>query len=77
MSRPAQLQDTVRQLLADDDSRGVFLVLVVIGALSGGYAAGSVLAGEPVTQQDWLVPVALGLGTALLALLHTTDETDV
>ncbi|WP_136715177.1 hypothetical protein [Halorientalis salina] len=60
--------------LFDSDQFGVIVVGLAVLAFAIGYAGGSVLAGESIGQQFWLLAVILALGAALLALSH--DESD-
>jgi anti-sigma factor RsiW len=52
-------------LLDDRDGVAVLVTAAVLAGLSAGWAGRSLLAGEPVAEQFWLVPVTLGLVTAL------------
>ncbi|UPV75168.1 hypothetical protein M0R89_03640 [Halorussus limi] len=57
--------DAVREL---DDVPGISLVALALAFLTVGYAGGSVLAGEPVESQAWLVATVLPCLVAVLAL---------
>lgn len=49
---------------------GVFLVALAVLFLAVGYATGSLLAGAPVVEQLWLVPVAGGCVAVLATLVQ-------
>ncbi|WP_135853745.1 hypothetical protein [Halorussus salinus] len=56
-----------------DDASGVSLVAVAVAFLAVGYAGGSVLAGEPVESQTWLIAAILPCLVAVLAL-HASES---
>ena len=64
---------TVRErvsALYGTDEWGVTPVTLAVLFLAVGYAAGSLLAGAPVVEQFWLLPVAGGCVAVLAMLVH-------
>ncbi|WP_132057945.1 hypothetical protein [Halorussus amylolyticus] len=57
--------DTIRE---QGDGFGVMLAVLAVAFLAVGYAGGSVLAGEAVAAQAWVVPVLGALGASFAAL---------
>jgi hypothetical protein len=60
----------VRRLLANGETKPVFLAALVLGGLALGWSAGSVLAGETLGEQSWLVLVLGCVMTTVLALVE-------
>jgi anti-sigma factor RsiW len=60
-------QPWIRSLTEDHESAVIFGLVMLLGGLAAGWAGRSLLAGETLTEQFWLVPVVVGLGTALYA----------
>ncbi|WP_340098073.1 hypothetical protein [Salinibaculum salinum] len=58
----------------DRELAGLLVVALLIASFGIGYATRSVLAGEQLTQQFWLVPVLLGALTPLVVALGTDGE---
>lgn len=58
----------------DGNEWGVFLVALGVLFLSLGYAGGSLLAGEPVVEVLWAVPVVGGCVAVLALLAHGMAE---
>jgi len=58
----------------DGNEWGVFLVALGVLFLSLGYAGGNVLAGAPVVEVLWAVPVASGCVAVLALLAHGMAE---
>jgi|APHM01.1.fsa_nt_gi hypothetical protein len=55
------------RLLTSRDGVAVVVMAVSLGGLAAGWAGRSLLAGDPLTEQFWLLPVVVGLLTALYA----------
>ncbi|MDH5021274.1 hypothetical protein [Halobacterium rubrum] len=58
------------ETMRDGEEWGVFLVALAVLFLGVGYAGGSLLAGAPVVEQFWLLPVAGGCVAVLAMLGH-------
>ncbi|WP_435176224.1 hypothetical protein [Halorussus sp. AFM4] len=67
------LTAVVESVRGADEVRGVLVVAGALAALAVGYAGGSVLAGEPVESQAWLVP-AVGTGVMVVLLSEYGGE---
>ncbi|MFC3476491.1 hypothetical protein [Halobacterium litoreum] len=61
------------EAMRDDGEWGVFVSALALAFLTGGYAVGSVLAGEAVTEQLWALPLFTGC-VCVLAMLWSRDE---
>lgn len=55
------------RLLDSRDGVTVVVLVALLGGLAVGWAGRSLLAGEALTEQFWLLPVILSLVTALYA----------
>jgi hypothetical protein len=58
------------EALRGGEEWGVFLVALAVLFLAAGYAGGSLLAGAPVVEQLWVLPVAGGCVALLAMLVH-------
>jgi hypothetical protein len=61
-------RETHTEPLSGSDRTALVALVALLGGLAVGWAGRSVVAGEPVSAQFWLLPVALGLLTAHYAL---------
>lgn len=64
-----QFEQTIDRELA-----GLLVVSLLVAAFGLGYATRSVIAGEQLTQQFWLLPVLLGTATPLLIALGAAGD---
>ncbi len=75
MERVVELKQSVEKALTDHDSVGVGLLGLALLTFAFGYAGGSVLAGESLDQQRWLVWFVPAIVAPLLALSrHESSE---
>jgi hypothetical protein len=65
MSETQADQAQSESLLDTRDGVTVVVLAALLGGVAAGWAGRSLLAGEPLTDQFWLVPVVLSLLTAL------------
>lgn len=54
-------------LIENPDSALLFAFTMLLAGIAAGWAGRAFLAGEALTEQFWLVPVAIGLVTSLYA----------
>ncbi|MEF8784800.1 MAG: hypothetical protein V5A45_02620 [Haloarculaceae archaeon] len=58
----------------DRELVGLLVVALLVTSFGIGYATRSVLAGEQLTQQFWLIPVLLGAVTPLVVALGSGSD---
>lgn len=57
----------LNSLTGDHDSAVMFAFTLLLAGLAAGWAGRSLLAGEALTGQFWLVSVSIGIATSLYA----------
>jgi hypothetical protein len=60
-------QSRLNRLTTDHESAVILAFSMLLAGIAVGWAGRALLAGETLTEQFWLVPVAIGLMTSLYA----------